>query len=182
MRPLRYSINTTLDGCVDHREGVPEPQMHKHAERMIAEADALILGRTTYLMMEEGWRDPDQVAAMPEWMQSFATAIGAAKKYVVSGVLTEVDWNAELLGGDLRQAVTELKNRPGNGLYVGGVQLPTALAQWGLIDEYQFLVHPRVIGHGPRLFDGLEQPIDLTLVGREEFRSGAMVLRYRGRE
>ena len=111
-------------------------------------------------------------------MIPFAQTIDAAKKYVVSSTLDRVDWNAELLRGDLGTAVQQLKQEPGNGLSVGGVTLPLALADLGLIDEYEFVVHPVLAGHGPTLFAGLREPLELELVGRQEFRSGAVALRY----
>jgi dihydrofolate reductase len=92
--------------------------------------------------------------------------------------LAQVDWNAELLRGDLATAVRQLKQQPGKGLYVGGVKLPQALAELGLIDEYEFIVHPRLAGHGPTLFAGLSKHVDLELVGRKEFKSGVVALRY----
>jgi dihydrofolate reductase len=183
MRPLRYSINVTLDGCVDHTAGiVPDEEMHQYHADKIAQADALLFGRVTYGMMEEGWRPFAQTGVRPDWMDpwmdSFARAIDAAKKYVVSSTLEEVDWNAELLRGNLGEAVQRLKQEPGKGLYVGGVTLPKALAEMGLIDEYEFVVHPRLAGHGPVLMAGLSKPVDLKLVGRREFGSGAVALRY----
>jgi dihydrofolate reductase len=102
----------------------------------------------------------------------------AAKKYVVSSTLERVDWNAELLRGDLGTAVQRLKEEPGHGLYVAGVQLPLALAEQGLIDEYEFVVQPRIAGHGPTLFAGLSKYVDLRLVDRKEFGSGAVAMRY----
>ena len=111
-------------------------------------------------------------------MEPFARAIDAVKKYVVSSTLDRVDWNAELVRGDLGEAVAELKREPGNGLAVGGVTLPLALAELGLIDEYEFVVHPRLAGHGPTLFAGLSKRIDLRLVDRHEFASGAVAMRY----
>ena len=177
MRPLRYSINVTLDGCVDHREGVPDPESHRYAADIIARADALIFGRVTYQMMEAAWRLPLS-DDMPAWTAPFATTIDAMQKFVVSSTLTSVDWNARLLGGKLRHEVQRLKDMPGKGLYTGGVMLPLQLAEWGLIDEYEFIVNPRVAGHGPRLFDGLPAALDLTLVNRREFASGAVALRY----
>jgi dihydrofolate reductase len=109
----------------------------------------------------------------------FAEAIDRARKYVVSSMLGDVDWNAELVQGDLGEAVQRLKEEPGDGLWVGGVTLPLALAGLGLIDEYEFLVQPVVAGHGPRLLDGLHERIRLELVDRREFRSGSVVMRYR---
>src|SRR4030095_7591837 len=166
MRPLRYSINVTLDGCCDHRVGSPDEEMHRHATKSIDQADALLLGRVTYEMMESAWRPPGQMEAMPEWMRPFGRTIDAAKNYVVSSTLERVDWNAELVRGDLGKAVEELKREPGKGLGVGGVKLPLALAELGLIDEYEFVVHPRLVGHGPTLFAGLSKRIDLKLVSR----------------
>ncbi len=178
MRPLRYSINVTLDGCCDHREGVPDPETHRHATETIERADALILGRVVYEMMEEAWRPPGMLAGMADWMLPFGETIDAAKKYVVSSTLEDVDWNAELLRGDLGQAVEELKSEPGEGLYTGGLTLALALAELGLIDEYEFMVQPRIAGHGPTLFAGLSEIVDLRLVGRTEFSSGVVALRY----
>jgi dihydrofolate reductase len=178
MRPLRYSINVTLDGCVDHRAGIPSEGIHRNAIDNIARADALLFGRVTYEMMEEAWRGPGPAGQRPEWMEPFARTIDAARKYVVSRTLDRVDWNAELLRGDLGEAVRRLKQQPGRGLFTGGVTLPLALAELGLIDEYEIVVHPRIAGHGPTLFAGLSKPMDLELVSREELGSGIVATRY----
>jgi dihydrofolate reductase len=146
MRPLRFSINVTLDGCCDHQVIIPDEEMHRHAAEGIARADALIFGRVVYEMMETAWRAPARTGVrpdwMPEWTMPFARTIDATKKYVVSSTLKQVDWNAELVHGDLGKAVQQLKQQPGKGLATGGVKLPLALAQLGLIDEYEFIVHP----------------------------------------
>jgi dihydrofolate reductase len=185
MRPLRYSINVTLDGCCDHRAIPADEELHRHAAARIAEADALLFGRVTYEMMESAWREPARTGVRPDWMDDwmvpFARTIDAKKKYVVSSTLQKVDWNAEFLRGDLGEAVRQLKQQPGNGLFTGGVKLPLALAELGLIDEYELIVHPRLAGHGPQLFEGLSKPIDLKLVSRLELGSGAAALRYEPR-
>ena len=138
MRPLRYSINVTLDGCIDHREGIADEELHGHATEKFAQADAVLFGRVTYEMMEEAWRSPAQTGQRPDWMdpwmEPFAREIHAAKKYVVSSTLDRVDWNAELVRGDLGKAVQQLKRESGKGLFVGGVKLPLALAELGLIE------------------------------------------------
>jgi len=181
MRPLRYSINVTLDGCCDHRGITADGELHRRAAENLARADAHLFGRVTYEMMEAAWR-PAPAGASPDWMQPwmepFARTIDAAKKYVVSSTLERVDWNAELVRGDLGTAVQRLKQESGKGLFVGGVKLPMALAELGLIDEYEFVVHPRLAGHGPTLFAGLSKPVDLRLVSRLEFGSGAVAMRY----
>jgi dihydrofolate reductase len=182
MQPLRYSINVTLDGCCDHRTGIADADLHRHAAGNIARADSLLFGRVVYEMMESAWRVPAPGNTWPDWvqpwMEPFARTIDAAKKYVVSSTLSSVDWNAELVRGDLGQFVQQLKQKPGRGIFLGGVKLPLALAELGLIDEYEFIVHPRIAGHGPTVFAGLSKLVDLKLVGRTEFNSGAVVMRY----
>jgi dihydrofolate reductase len=147
MRPLRYSMNVTLDGCSDHREMLADEALHRHAVENLDRADALLFGRVTYEMMEAAWRPPMRPGAMPDWMGPFARTIDAARKYVVSSTL----------------------------------ELPLALAELGLIDEYEFVVQPRLVGHGPTLFAGLSKRVDLKLVSRLEFGSGAVAMRYEPR-
>ena len=181
MGPLRYSINVTLDGCCDHRAGSTDEELHRYWAEKLAQADAILFGRVTYEMMEAAWRLPATGVRpdwMADWMEPFARTIDAAKKYVVSSTLDPVDWNAELVRGDLGEAVQQLKRQSGNGLFVGGVRLPLALTELGLIDEYEFVVHPRLVGHGPTLFAGLSRHVDLRIVNRLEFGSGAVALPY----
>ena len=157
---------------------VADEALHRHAVENLAQADALLFGRVTYEMMETAFRPPARTGARPDWMEPFARTIDAAKKYVVSSTLGRVDWNAELVRGDLRNAVEQLKREPGQGLFTGGVTFPMALAELGLIDEYEFVVQPRLVGHGPSLFAGLSKYVDLRLVSRLVFGSGAVAMRY----
>ena len=158
-----------------------DEDLHRHAVENLDQADALLFGRVTYEMMEAAFRPPRRTGAMPDWMEAFARTIDAAKKYVVSSTLERVDWNAELVRGNLENAVQQLKREAGKGLLVGGVKLPLALAELGLIDEYEFVVQPRLAGHGPTLFAGLSKRVDLKLVSRLEFESGAVAIRYEPR-
>ena len=160
---------------------IADEDLHRNAVENLARADALLFGRVTYEMMEAAWRAPAPTGARPDWMEPFARTIDAARKYVVSSTLDKVDWNAELVRGDLGTAVRQLKRESGRGLFVGGVKLPMALAELGLIDEYEFVVQPRLAGHGPTLFAGLSKQVDLKLVGRLEFESGAVAMRYEPR-
>ena len=183
MKPLRYSINVTLDGSCHHEAGLaPDEELMRYWTDRMEQADALLYGRVTYVMMESVWRKPAD-GTWPDWMESweipFAEAIDQTRKFVVSNTLAAVDWNAELVSGDLVDAVTELKSEPGTYLSVGGVVLPRALAELGLIDEYEFVVHPVVAGHGPRLLSGLSERIALELVDRREFASGAVAMLFR---
>ena len=182
MRPLRFSLNVTLDGCYDHRVGIPDEDLHHHAAAEIARADAMIFGRVTYQRMEEAWR-PSSDGALPgwieAWMEPFVRSIDGVKKYVVSNTLSKVGWNAELVRGDPVDFVRRLKNQPGRALAVGGVQLAFTLTEHRLIDEYEFIVHPRVVGHGPTLFAGLTNRLDLEFVDSVPLRSGAVAMQYR---
>lgn len=185
MRPLRYSINVTLDGCCDHTAIPADENLHRHHAANLERADGLLFGRVTYEMMEAAWRDVARTGVMPDWMEPwmvpFARTIDAARKYVVSSTLDRVDWNAELVRGELGPAVERLKRESGKGLLVGGVTLPMALAELGLIDEYELVVHPRIAGHGPALFAGLSKHVDLKFVSQVELASGALALRYEPR-
>ena len=180
-------MRSTLEGSFrllligDHRAGIADEELHRHAAANIEQADVLLFGRVTYEMMEAAFRPPAGTGARPEGMGPFARTIDAAKKYVVSSTLNRVDWNAELVRGDLAKAVQQLKRESGKGLFVGGVKLPLALTELGLIDEYEFVVQPRLAGHGPTLFAGLSKHIDLKLVSRLEFGSGAVAMRYEPR-
>jgi dihydrofolate reductase len=164
---------------------VPDEDLHRHAVENLERADALLFGRVTYEMMEAAFRTPARRGARPDWMEPwmepFARTIDAARKYVVSSTLDRADWNAELLRGNLGEAVQQLKQESGKGLATGGVKLPMALAELGLIDEYELVVHPMLAGHGPTLFAGLSKRIELKLVSRLEFRSGAVAMRYEPR-
>lgn len=183
MRPLRYSINVTLDGCCHHEAGLPpDEESMRHWTAEMERADALLFGRVTYEMIESAWRRPAS-GAWPDWMDewdiAFAEAIDRAEKHVVSSTLDAVDWNAHLVRGDLVEAVRRLKQEPGDGLWVGGVTLPVALAEAGLIDEYEFLVQPVLAGHGPTLLAGLQERVQLELVDTRTLDSGTIAVRYR---
>lgn len=184
MRPLCYSINITIDGCADHMAAIPTEELHHYSAEIIGRADTLILGRTIYQMMESAWREQGATSRLPEgrpdWTMPFARTIHAAKKFVVSDTLQSVDWNAEIIRGkDLEKTIRRLKEQPGKGLYTAGLTLPLSLAELGLIDEFEFVVHPRLAGHGPTPFAGLSKFIDLNLSSCRQFPSGMMSLRYK---
>lgn len=177
MRPLRYSINITVDGCAHHEAGIASPVIHAHHTANLARADAVLFGRVVYQMMESAWR-PAAAHPTGTWTDPFAQTIDTARKYVVSTTLASVDWNAELIRGDLATAVRALKEQPGDGILTGGITLPRALAELGLIDEYEFVVQPRLAGHGPHVFEGLAAYVDLVPRERRELDDGSLVLTY----
>jgi len=183
MRPLRYSINVTLDGCCHHEAGLPpDEESMRYWTAEMERADALLFGRVTYEMMESAWRQPT-TGTWPDWMDEweipFAETIDRAKKYVVSSTLSAVDWNGRAGARRLGASGSAAQAGARRGPVRGWRDAPLALADLGLIDEYEFLVQPVLAGHGPTLLAGLRERIQLELVDRHEFRSGAVALRYR---
>jgi len=185
MARLQYSINVTLDGCCDHRAGIADPEMHQFWADVVTRANALLYGRVTYQMMEGAWRPMAESGVVPEdmadWVLPFARSIHAARKYVASTTLQQVDWNARLIEGDLKAAIEQLKRDEHGIISLGGVNLAGQIAAMGLIDDYILVVHPRIAGHGPTLFSGLPSYIDLTLTSQRTFASGALALTYEAR-
>jgi dihydrofolate reductase len=174
VRPLRFSVNVTLDGCYDHEAVPADEHLHRFAADSLARSDAMLLGRATFDLMRSAFSTPS-----PD--DPFAVAIDAVPKHVVSRTLDHVGWDAELVRGDLAEAVRRLQEAPGLGIAVGGVQLAFSLAELGLIDEYELVVHPRITGRGPTLFAGLSEHVDLVPVWRHELASGAVATRYEPR-
>ncbi len=179
---LTYSINVTLDGCVDHEAGIADDETHALFTRLMDENGAMLWGRTTYEMMESYWPlvargEVDAPPAILEW----AVKLEAKPKYVVSSTRHEFPWaGSHHLAGDLLTSVQELKDSTPDGLLLGSVTLATELDRLDLIDEYVFLVHPRIAGHGPTLHQGgLPVARRLDLVAADPLSNGAIVLRYR---
>lgn len=179
---LTFSINLTLDGCVDHQEGIADDETHAHFTRLMEGSGAMLWGRTTYEMMESYWPavargDAEAPPAERDW----ALALETKPKYVVSTTRSDFPWtNSHHLTGDLRTAVQELAERTEGGVLLGSGMLATELDRLGVIDEYRFLVHPRIAGHGPTLFGGgLPATRRLELVSAEPLRNGALSVHYR---
>ena len=179
MRPLRYSINVTLDGCCDHR-GIADEELHRHAVENLERADALLFGRVTYEMMEAALRLPAPAGARPDWTEPFARTIDAAKKYVVSSTLEQVDWNAELVRGDLGEAVGSSRRSPATGCR-GRRAAPAGAGGAGA--DRRVRVRGASQARGPRAdaVRGAVEAVDLKLVSRLEFASGAVAMRYEPR-
>ena len=179
---LTFSMNVTLDGCVDHQEGVVDDETHAFYTRMMDESGAMLWGRVTYEMMESFWPgvargDTEAPPAMREW----AVKLDAKPKYVVSSTRTEFPWtNSHRIDGDLRAGVQALKDATPAGVLLGSGKLAAELDRLDLIDEYRFLVHPRIVGHGPTLYaSGLPSTRRLELVSSKPLRCGAIAVHYR---
>lgn len=179
---LTFSINVTLDGCVDHRQGIADDETHAFFTRLMNEAGAMLWGRVTYEMMESYW--PAVVRGeveAPQFMHAWAVALEAKPKYVVSSTRNDFTWNnSHHITGDLRAGVQQLKEATPAGVLLGSGKLATELDRLDLIDEYLFLVHPRIVGAGPTLYgDGLPNTRRLELVSAKPLRNGAVAMHYR---
>ncbi|WP_040162757.1 dihydrofolate reductase family protein [Microbacterium gorillae] len=185
MGVLTFSLNVTLDGCIDHREGIADDETHAFFTRMLEGAGAMLWGRVTYELMEEFWPGvaSGDVDAPPA-LQAWAVALEAKPKYVVSSTRTDFSWNnTHHLTGDLRSAVQELMDATPDGVMVGSDMLATELDRLDLIDEYVFLLQPQIAGHGPSLFEaGLAATRSLELVSAEPMSNGVIVVHYRRAE
>jgi dihydrofolate reductase len=179
---LTFSINVTLDGCVDHREGIADDETHAFFTRLMCEHGAMLWGRVTYEMMESYWPAVarGEVGAPPA-IREWAVQLETKPKHVVSSTRKHFPWNhTHHITGDLRTGVQRLKDATPAGVLLGSGKLATALDRLDLIDEYIFLVHPRIAGHGPTLYqDGLSGTRRLDLVSAKPLGNGAVAMHYR---
>ncbi|MGV2983734.1 dihydrofolate reductase family protein [Microbacterium sp. AGC85] len=179
---LTFSINVTLDGCVDHQVGIADDETHAYFTQLMDKAGAMLWGRVTYEMMESSWPaiargDEEASLAMRDW----AVKLDAKPKYVVSSARQEFPWmNSHRIAGDLRAGVQELKDATAAGVLLGSGGLAVELDRLGLIDEYKFLVHPMIAGRGPTLYrSGLPDTRRLDLISATPMRNGVVAMHYR---
>ncbi|QJR37593.1 dihydrofolate reductase family protein [Gemmatimonas groenlandica] len=179
---LTFSLNVTLDGCVDHQEGIADDETHAFFTNLMNANGAMLWGRVTYEMMENYWPsvargDVEAPPAIREW----AVQLEAKPKYVVSSTRTDFSWNnSHHITGDLRTRVQQLKDATPAGVLLGSGALATELDRLDLIDEYLFLVHPRIAGHGPTLYQGgLPRTRRLELLSATPLRCGSVAVHYR---
>ncbi|MET7470848.1 dihydrofolate reductase family protein [Micromonospora sp. NPDC005686] len=182
MGSLIFSLNLTLDGCVDHQEGIADDESRAYFTRLMDESGAVLWGRVTYELMEAYWPavargDREAAPAMREW----AVKLEAKPKVVVSATRTDFPWaNSHHITGDLREGVRKLKDATPAGVLLGSGGLATELDRLDLIDEYKLLLHPRIAGHGPTLYeDGLPGTRRLELLSAEPLRNGVVAMHYR---
>lgn len=179
---MTFSINVTVDGCVDHQEGIADDETHAFFTRLMDECGAMFWGRITYEMMECYWPAVARGdVAVPPTIHEWAVKLEAKPKYVVSSTRTNFPWtNSRSIVGDLRTGVQKLKDATPTGVLLCGGKLATELDRLELIDEYRFLVHPRIAGHGPTLFQsGLTSTRRLELISANPLRNGAVAMHYR---
>ncbi len=179
---LIFSLNVTLDGCVDHQEGIADDETHAFFTALMEEAGAMLWGRVTYEMMEGYWPSVARgEVEVPPAMREWAVKLEAKPKYVVSSTRRDYSWtNSHHLGGELRAGVQRLKDETAAGVLLGSGTLANELDRLELIDEYKLLVHPRIAGHGPTLYQrGLPSTRRLELVSARPLGSGAVAMHYR---
>lgn len=179
MRQVVFAINITIDGYCGHESGIPSDETNEFFTGLLRDSDVEILGRNTYQLMYPYWHEVavDQSGSKSE--NEFASAFDSMAKIVFSTTLKSAEWNnTTLLRSDLREEILKLKQQPGKSISIGGLNIASQVAQWGLIDEYHFVVHPIIAGKGPRLFESGGEH-SLKLVGSKIFRSGVVALHYK---
>ena len=183
MGQLTFALNVTLDGCIDHREGIADDELLDYFTELMGAAGAMLFGRTTYELMESHWPAVARDESAPRADRAWAIALEAKPKHVVSSTRRDFPWaNTIRVEGDLREAVERLKRKTPDGVLVGSPMLSSALESAGLIDEYRIAVHPVLAGHGPTLFQGLERSQHLTLVSTKTLKSGVTAMHLRRKE
>lgn len=177
---LTFGLNVTLDGCIDHTQGIADDEMHAFWTQRMDESGAMLFGRTTYELMEDAWPAVARDESAPPTMRDWAQKLDAKTKYVVSSTRSDFPWqNTVKVEGDLREAITALKAKTERGILVGAHKLSTALEEMGLIDEYRIVIHPVISGRGPTLFHGLSSARQLELLSTQRFKSGVQALHFR---
>jgi dihydrofolate reductase len=177
---LTFGLNVTLDGCIDHTQGIADEEMHDYWTQRMDEGGAMLFGRTTYEMMEAHWPGVVHDEKAPRAMREWAQKLEAKPKYVVSSTRSDFPWkNTIKLEGDLREAITALKAKTERGVLVGAPKLASALEELGLIDEYHIVIHPVISGHGPSLFHGVSSRRELQLLSTKSLKSGVQALHFR---
>ena len=178
---LTFSLNVTWTVASTTGRGIADDETHAFFTRLMDESGAMLWGRVTYEMMESYWPaiargDADAPPALREW----AVKLEAKPKYVVSSTRNSFPWtNSHHIGGELRAGVQQLKDATPAGVLLGSGKLAAELDRLDLIDEYKLLVHPRIVGHGPTLYqNGLPGTRRLALISARPLRSGAVALHY----
>lgn len=179
MRKAVFAINMTIDGYCGHETAVVDDELHQYFTDLLHQSDVDIFGRNTYELMYPFWHDVAVAQSENKVTNEFALAFDAIPKIVLSTTLERAEWNnTTLLRSGLKEKIIELKQQPGKNISIGSINVAAQAEQWGLIDEYRFVVHPIIAGKGPRLF----QPgggRTLTLVDSKVFGSGVVALHYK---
>jgi dihydrofolate reductase len=181
MRKVIYAINTTLDGYLDHTNGVPDEELMEYFTDLVRDADLFVYGRKTYELMVPYWPDVAKSDSETKTDKDFADAFVSKKKVVFSRSLASAEGDdTRIVRTNLRDEVLKLKQEPGKNILVGGVDIPSQLIALGLVDEYRFVIQPILAGGGRRLFEGISlEKLQLKLMESRVFKSsGSVLLHY----
>lgn len=178
VRKVIFAINITIDGYCGHETGIADDELHAYFTRLLQDSGVNIFGRNTYHLMYPYWHDVAVNQSESKTINEFARIFDSIPKIVFSTTLRSVEWNnTTLLHSNLREEIMKLKQQPGKNIFIGGLNIAAQVAEWNLIDEYHFVVHPIIAGKGPRLFESVENRT-LNLVGSKTFGSGVVALHY----
>jgi dihydrofolate reductase len=182
MRKIIAAINMTLDGFCDHTAMIADEEIHQHFNELLNNADTLLYGRITYQLMESYWPSVAKNPTGNKPMDEFAVLIDNISKIVFSRTLRNVDWkNTKLKKEVIKEEILELKQSRDGGsknILVGSPSLIAAYTQLDLIDEYQLVIHPVVLGSGLPLFKDARDKMKLKLLKTKTFGCGAVALYY----
>ncbi len=181
MRNVIFAINTTLDGCCDHTKFIPAEEIYEYFADLMRDVDLLVYGRKTYQLMVPFWPDVAKNQSMTKAANEFAQTFDSINKIVFSQSLDSAEGkNTRIVRTKLQDEILRLKQAQGKNILTGGVSIPSQLIELGLVDEYDFVVHPTVVGEGRRLLEGisLQERLQLKLVESKTFKSGCVALRY----
>jgi dihydrofolate reductase len=179
MRKVIFAINITIDGYCGHESAIADDELHEHFAGLLRESGVEIFGRNTYNLMYPYWHDVAVNQSESKIINEFARVYDAVPKIVFSTTLKSVEWNnTTLLHSNPREEIMKLKQQPGKNIFIGGLNIGSQVAQWDLIDEYHFVVHPVIAGKGPRLFESGGEH-SLELISSKKFHSGAIALHYK---
>ncbi|HEU5439394.1 MAG TPA: dihydrofolate reductase family protein [Ktedonobacterales bacterium] len=177
----------TLDGFIAGPKGEMDwvgrfydEAMGRYETDLVNAADTLLLGRVTYESFAGSWPHVPDNPDVSEGEKAYARRLNAMRKVVVSRSLDRAEWNnSTLLREVTPEAVEQLKREPGGDIVIyGSASLVSALTNLGLIDEYQVLVHPVVLGGGKPLFGDVNGQVTLKLVNTKTHPSGVVLLTY----
>ncbi|NOU19564.1 MAG: dihydrofolate reductase [Bacteroidales bacterium] len=178
MRKVIAAINMTLDGFCDHTAGIPDEELLQHYADLLSNVNTVLYGRITYQLMEY-WKAVAENPTGEKATDEFAVIMNKTPKIVFSHTHKNVEWeSAKLANRDLEEEVLELKQQSGKDILVGSRSLIIQLMKLNLIDEFQFCVHPVIVGGGLPLFENINDRTILKLIKSKTFSSGAITLYY----
>lgn len=180
MRKVIYGINLTADGCCDHTKGIASEEVHEYFTDLLQGVDLIVYGRITYELMVPYWPELAKSKSGSKTENDFAQTFDAIPKVVFSRSLPASPADTKIIRGNLAEEFSKLKQQPGKNISIGGVDLPSQLIAFGLVDEFHFVIHPILAGEGRRLLDNtnLIGKFNLKLVEAKMLKDGFVVLHY----